>query len=62
MRYNLWRWQKWYSWLTFPIALLLMPLVIYNFEQRRKGKLPDEWYWADRIMLDLGWSVGNGNT
>ena len=36
--------------------LLLRPLVKRNYRLRAEGKLPDEMYWADRLMFRLGGS------
>ncbi len=43
--------------LFLPIALVLWPLVARNYRLRKQGKLPDEWYWADSILLNNGWFV-----
>ena len=40
-----------------PVAALLWPLVARNYRLRRRGLLPDKWYWADRLMFDMGWVV-----
>jgi hypothetical protein len=35
----------------------LMPLTLWNYIQRGKGKLPDEWYWADEELFLQGKTV-----
>lgn len=37
--------------------LVLRPLIVRNYRLRAEGKLPDEWYWADRLACHLGWFV-----
>lgn len=44
-------------WLYMPIAVMLYPLVVANYRQRVCGEAPDEWYWADRVLENLGWYV-----
>lgn len=34
----------------------LFPLVAENYRQRRLGLLPDEWFWADQLLLELGFA------
>lgn len=41
-------------WLAFH--LILRPLILWNYWMRAKGKLPDEWYWADRLALEWGYA------
>ena len=36
------------------ILSLLRPLIRENYILRREGLLPDEWYWADVLALELG--------
>ena len=36
---------------------LLLPLINENYEQRRLGLLPDEWFWADAIAVNWGYWV-----
>jgi len=43
--------------LCLPLALILWPMVARNYALRTKGRLPDEWYWADKLMLKMGWVV-----
>lgn len=45
------------SFLFLPIALGLWPLVAHNLWLRRLGILPDEWYWADRLLYRNGYVV-----
>ena len=35
--------------------LILIPLIQHNYLQRRRGIKPDEWYWADRVLLEWGY-------
>jgi hypothetical protein len=42
---------------TYPLCLALKPLIVNNFEARKRGELPDEWYWGDRLTCRLGWCV-----
>lgn len=32
----------------------LIPLVAENYKMRAEHKLPDVWFWADILMLELG--------
>lgn len=41
-------------WLA--VLLFLGPLVARNYRMRREGRAPDEWYWADVLMLK--WAPG----
>ena len=43
--------------LSFPFALMLAPLVKRNYRLRAQGLLPDEWYWADMLLLKIGYYV-----
>lgn len=45
------------AWLLLPVALVLAPLVMRNYCLRAAGKLPDQWYWADRCLIRVGWVV-----
>lgn len=40
-----------------PFHLALKHLIKRNYEMRRQGLLPDEWYWADRIAARYGYFV-----
>ena len=40
-----------------PIAIVLSFFVMRNYSLRKKGLLHDEWYWADRIILNWGYVV-----
>jgi len=40
-----------------PIAIILSFFVMRNYSLRKKGLLPDEWYWADSIILKWGYVV-----
>ena len=31
--------------------LILRPLVVRNYRLRCEGVLPDEWYWADKLLM-----------
>ena len=35
--------------------LILLPLIRRNYRLRKEGKLPDEWYWADRLVCK--WNI-----
>lgn len=37
-----------------PAAPILWLLVAWNMRQRRLGRLPDEWYWADVLLYRWG--------
>jgi hypothetical protein len=39
------------------LAYTLAPLVRRNYTLRAQGKAPDEWYWADVLLLRLGYFV-----
>ena len=43
------------AFLLFPLALALLPIVLYDYRQRRLGHRADRWHWADRAMWWLGW-------
>lgn len=43
--------------LAAPLAAILWPIVVYDYRQRRLGYRPDEWHWADRLLLRLGYAV-----
>jgi len=43
--------------LALPLALMLWPLVRWNYYQRELGVLPDQWYWADAVLYRLGYYV-----
>lgn len=53
-KFGRWSWRDIYR---LPLALILMPLVKYNYWQRERGIKPDEWYWADALMLHLGYAA-----
>ncbi len=36
---------------------VLKPLIWRNYAQRRRGELPDEWYWADKLAVSWGMYV-----
>lgn len=38
----------------------LKPLIEDNYEKRRKGELPDNWFWADEIATSWGMFVQEG--
>lgn len=40
----------------------LMPLVTRNYRRRMAGEVADEFYWADRWMLELGYSCDERGT
>ena len=50
--------------LMFPLFhLFIKPLIKRNYRLRREGKLPDEWYWADKFAVEHGYAVDfNGKT
>jgi len=35
----------------------LEPLILDNYEKRRKHLLPDEWVWADELAVSWGYFV-----
>ena len=35
----------------------LAPLIERNYRLRAEGRLPDEWYWADRLAVRWGYFV-----
>jgi len=39
------------------VWLVLAPLIRRNLRLRAAGRLPDEWYWADRIACRWGFYV-----
>ena len=43
--------------LTLPVALMLWPIVAYDYRQRRLKKRPDKWHWADVTLLRMGWAA-----
>jgi hypothetical protein len=43
------------KWLIFH--MYLKPLILENYALRRAGKLPDEWFWADRLGAEWGYYV-----
>lgn len=46
------------KWLMFiPFHLILKPLIKRNYRLRAQGKLPDKWYWADRLSVKYGYFV-----
>jgi len=50
--------NKIYRILMFlPFHLILKPLIKRNYRLRMEGKLPDEWYWADKIAVKFGYFV-----
>lgn len=40
---------------------VLKPLILENYEQRRLGLLPDEWFWADKLAVSWKMYVGTEN-
>lgn len=42
---------------TRPLVWLLVQLVARNYRQRIAGLKPDRWYWADKLLLQLGYST-----
>jgi hypothetical protein len=40
-----------------PIAIVLSLLIMRNYSLRKKGLLPDKWYWADSVILKWGYVV-----
>ena len=45
------------KWLA--AKLILYPLTYRNYRLREKGKLPDEWYWADILLTKWGFIKRN---
>lgn len=39
----------------FIVKLILVPLIQRNYRLREAGKLPDEWYWADKLKAKWGY-------
>ena len=37
--------------------VVLRPLILRNYRLREQGKLPDEWYWADRRAFLWGYTI-----
>ena len=37
--------------------LVLIPLVRRNYRLREAGKAPDDWYWADVLLVSWGYIV-----
>jgi len=37
--------------------LILAPLIRRNYKLREQKKLPDKWYWADKIAIGWGFWV-----
>lgn len=35
-------------------TLALQALVWWNYRQRERGVKPDEWYWADLLLIERG--------
>lgn len=53
-KFGKWNWRDLYR---LPASLFLGLLVLRNYELRERGILPDEWYWADEIILSWGYVV-----
>lgn len=53
-----WNWN-WRDIYRLPCAMVLCPLILRNYSLRKKGLLPDEWYWADKILLKWGYAMGS---
>ena len=51
-----WRVRDYFIW---PLTLALAVLVARNYVQRMKGLAPDEWYWADKLLMRCGWVVSH---
>lgn len=43
------------QWLAYiPVRAVLWPAIWWDRRQRRFGKKPDEWYWADAFLCSKG--------
>ena len=49
--------KKILMWL--PFYVILRPLITHNYKLRMEGKLPDKWYWADKLVISCWYSVDN---
>lgn len=47
---------------TIIIFIILIPLTEVNYCLRRKGILPDKWFWADELMLEWGYNYKSFQT
>ncbi len=41
--------------LYIPYKLILRPLITRNYRLRADGKIPDAWYWADKLGSSYGY-------
>jgi len=41
----------------FVFRAFLVPLILWNYRERRLGNLPDEWYWADKLAINWGYAI-----
>ncbi len=46
--------KGWRALYRVPLCLVLIPLVVRNYRLREQGELPDEWYWADQVLVSWG--------
>lgn len=49
-----WRLRDYFIW---PLCFVLAVFTARNYARRMRGILPDSWYWADKLLLRLGWVV-----
>jgi len=42
------------KWLI--VHLLLIPLCLRNMKARHAGKLPDRWYWGEKLIVRWGYT------
>ena len=49
-----WTWRDIYR---LPVAIVLWPLVLFDYRQRGLGRRPDRWYWADVLLMEMGYAL-----
>ena len=50
---------NWRDLYRLPVAFFLALLVLRNYSLRERCLLPDEWYWADELLLSWGYAVSS---
>lgn len=45
------------DYLIAPFAFVLGFLCARNFALRMQGRAPDQWYWADKLLMRFGWVI-----
>lgn len=53
-KFGPWNWRDGYR---YPVAGVLGVLVARNYYLRARGRAPDTWYWADRVMWAWGYTL-----